>query len=214
MTVPGQSWNLCAFSKTFSVSLYRFHCDMREFVLTQISVAIWRHKATVGWLNNISMLSNDKNVNLFVCFLKTISVYSLIVFILCDVCGACFNFQNINWWGCCEGCFKSYGEGFYLTKIPFPVLNSLWPNDAKWHQTSWSLLAWLMACSHQAISWTNADLLSRESWVHRSITPKFVTPTAPSCIDNSWRSTTLPAADSNQTLPFQNEHKRVLEKLR
>ena len=26
---------------------------------------------------------------------------------------------------------------------------------------------------------------------HRSITPKFVTPTAPSCIDNSWRSTTL-----------------------
>ena len=42
----------------------------------------------------------------------------------------------------------------------------------------------------------------------RSITPKFVTPTAPSCIDNSWRSTTLPTADSassNQTLPFQNE---------
>ena len=31
---------------------------------------------------------------------------------------------------------------------------------------------------------------------HRSITSKFVTPTAPSCIDNSWRSTTLPAADS------------------
>ena len=26
---------------------------------------------------------------------------------------------------------------------------------------------------------------------HRSITPMFVTPTAPSCIDNSWRSTTL-----------------------
>ena len=26
---------------------------------------------------------------------------------------------------------------------------------------------------------------------HRSITPKFVTPTALSCIDNSWRSTTL-----------------------
>ena len=26
---------------------------------------------------------------------------------------------------------------------------------------------------------------------HRSITTKFVTPTAPSCIDNSWRSTTL-----------------------
>ena len=52
---------------------------------------------------------------------------------------------------------------------------------------------------------------------HRSITSKFVTPTAPSCIDNSWRSTTLPAADSassNQTLPFQNEHEWVLEKLR
>ena len=26
---------------------------------------------------------------------------------------------------------------------------------------------------------------------HRSITPKFITPTALSCIDNSWRSTTL-----------------------
>ena len=26
---------------------------------------------------------------------------------------------------------------------------------------------------------------------HRSITPKFITPTAPSCIDNSWRSTAL-----------------------
>ena len=52
---------------------------------------------------------------------------------------------------------------------------------------------------------------------HRSVTPKFVTPTAPSCIDNSWRSTTLPGADSassNQTLPFQNEHEWVLEKLR
>ena len=35
--------------------------------------------------------------------------------------------------------------------------------------------------------------------------------------DNSWRSTTLPAADSassNQTFPFQNEHEWVLEKLR
>ena len=31
---------------------------------------------------------------------------------------------------------------------------------------------------------------------HSGITSKFVTPTAPSCIDNSWRSTTLPAADS------------------
>ena len=44
---------------------------------------------------------------------------------------------------------------------------------------------------------------------HRNITSKFVTPTAPSCMDNSWRSTTLQAADSassNQTLPFQNEH--------
>ena len=52
---------------------------------------------------------------------------------------------------------------------------------------------------------------------HRSVTPKFVTPTAPSCIDNSWRSTTLPGADSassNQTLPFQNEHEWVLEKIR
>ena len=54
-------------------------------------------------------------------------------------------------------------------------------------------------------------------WGHRSITPKFVTPTAPSCIDNSWRSTILPGVDSassNLTLPFQNEHKWVLEKLR
>ena len=52
---------------------------------------------------------------------------------------------------------------------------------------------------------------------HRSVTPKFVTPTAPSYIDNSWRSTTLPGADSassNQTLPFQNEHEWVLEKFR
>ena len=29
------------------------------------------------------------------------------------------------------------------------------------------------------------------AWVHRSSTTKFVTPTALSCIDNSWRSTTL-----------------------
>ena len=27
-------------------------------------------------------------------------------------------------------------------------------------------------------------------WEHRSVTPKFLTPTALSCIDNSWRSTT------------------------
>ena len=32
---------------------------------------------------------------------------------------------------------------------------------------------------------------SRDSQCHRSMTPKSVTPTAPSCIDNSWRSTTL-----------------------
>ena len=52
---------------------------------------------------------------------------------------------------------------------------------------------------------------------HKSMTPKSVTPTAPSCIDDSWRSTTLPEADSassNQTLPFQIEHEWVLEKLR
>ena len=51
---------------------------------------------------------------------------------------------------------------------------------------------------------------------HRNIASKFVAPTA-SCIDNSWKSTILPAADSvssNQTLPFQNEHEWVLEKLR
>ena len=36
--------------------------------------------------------------------------------------------------------------------------------------------------------------------IHRSITPKFVTLTAPSYIDNSWRSTTLPAADSGTRL--------------
>ena len=54
-------------------------------------------------------------------------------------------------------------------------------------------------------------------WEHKSTTSNFVTPTALSCINNSWRSTTLPAADSassNQTLPFQNEHEWVLEKLR
>ena len=53
----------------------------------------------------------------------------------------------------------------------------------------------------------------------RSITPKLTptpAPTAPSCVDNSWRSisTTLPTADSassNQTLPFQNEKEWVLE---
>ena len=53
--------------------------------------------------------------------------------------------------------------------------------------------------------------------VHRSTIPNSVTPTASSCIDNSWRSTTLPKADSassNQTLPFENEHEWVLEKLR
>ena len=56
-----------------------------------------------------------------------------------------------------------------------------------------------------------------QSWIMNtgaSHPPKLVTPTTPSCIDNSWRSTTLPAADSassNQTLPFQNEHKWVLQ---
>ena len=48
----------------------------------------------------------------------------------------------------------------------------------------------------------------------RSMTSKSLMPTAPSCIDNSWRSTTLPAADtvtSDQTLPFGNEHQWVLE---
>ena len=52
---------------------------------------------------------------------------------------------------------------------------------------------------------------------HRSMTPKSVTPTAPSCIDNNWRSTTLTAADSassNQTFPFGNEHQWVSEKIR
>ena len=34
-------------------------------------------------------------------------------------------------------------------------------------------------------------LFPQDSPVHRSTTPKFVTPTAISCIDNSWRSTTL-----------------------
>ena len=68
--------------------------------------------------------------------------------------------------------------------------------------------------------WSRLDSLSKRSSGcpdHRSITTKFVTLTAPSCIDNSWRSTTLPTADlasSNQTLPFQNEHEWVLEKLR
>ena len=32
---------------------------------------------------------------------------------------------------------------------------------------------------------------ARDNVTHRSSTPKFVTPTALSCIDNSWRSTTL-----------------------
>ena len=58
-------------------------------------------------------------------------------------------------------------------------------------------------------------ILLLASNAHRIIKHKFVTPTTQLCIDNSWRSTTLPAADSassNQTLPFQNEHKWVLEK--
>ena len=32
-------------------------------------------------------------------------------------------------------------------------------------------------------------------YCHKSITPKFVMPTALSCIDNSWRSTTLESAE-------------------
>ena len=35
----------------------------------------------------------------------------------------------------------------------------------------------------------------RKHGVHRSITPKFVTPTVWSCIDNSWRSTTHESAE-------------------
>ena len=60
------------------------------------------------------------------------------------------------------------------------------------------------------------DMAIKTTHNHRSMIPKFVTPTAPSSIDNSWRSTTFPEADSaspNQTLPFQNEHEWVLEKL-
>ena len=38
-----------------------------------------------------------------------------------------------------------------------------------------------------AAVWTHCNAAPQ----HRSITPKFVTPTALSCIDNSWRSTTL-----------------------
>ena len=39
---------------------------------------------------------------------------------------------------------------------------------------------------HRTVTTILADALT-----HRSSTPKFVTPTALSCIDNSWRSTTL-----------------------
>ena len=52
---------------------------------------------------------------------------------------------------------------------------------------------------------------------HRSITFKSFMLTALPCIDNSWRSTTLPAADlatSDQTLPLGNEHQWVLDKIR
>ena len=51
-------------------------------------------------------------------------------------------------------------------------------------------------------------------FTHRSMTSKALMPTAPSCIDNSWRSTTHPAADSatsSHTLPVGNEHQWVLE---
>ena len=60
-----------------------------------------------------------------------------------------------------------------------------------------------------------AEIRGTQGCAHRSVTPKFVSPTAPSCIDNSWKSTTPPAADSassNQTLPFQNEHEWVYVK--
>ena len=65
-----------------------------------------------------------------------------------------------------------------------------------------------------ALKWQqrDVDLITNSqgaSHAHRSVTPKFVTPTAPWYIDNSWRSTTLPGTDSassNQTLSFQNEH--------
>ena len=46
--------------------------------------------------------------------------------------------------------------------------------------------------------------------VHRSTTSKFVTPTAPSCIDNSWRSTTLPAVNSKVVLQLLSIHHKAV----
>ena len=44
--------------------------------------------------------------------------------------------------------------------------------------------------------WGNHNFIKQFlNYDHRSITPKFVTPTALSCIDNSWRSTTHESAE-------------------
>ena len=48
-------------------------------------------------------------------------------------------------------------------------------------------LSWLAMGSHICTPYS----CRLKTQTHRSITPKFVTPTAPSWVDNSWRSTTL-----------------------
>ena len=97
-----------------------------------------------------------------------------------------------------------------IEEVPY---NFLWPSINFQDHTGWKIdylnPVWVRLLGRSQLS-NPSDLplfllqFLSSSLDHRSITSKFVTRTAPSCIDNSWRSTTLPAADSassNQT-PF------------
>ena len=54
----------------------------------------------------------------------------------------------------------------------------------------WETSKPIRSASFKQLRWANPSEISLAPY-HRSMIPKFVTPTAPSSIDNSWRSTTL-----------------------
>ena len=61
-----------------------------------------------------------------------------------------------------------------------------------WHSVTFLMSVWIRMTSDLKYLQKNISVSVHQTWHHhRSITPKFVTPTALSCIDNSWRSTTL-----------------------
>ena len=60
-----------------------------------------------------------------------------------------------------------HNGGLVASLLPVQGFNSLWPSDAIWWHRSGSTLAQVMACWHQAITWTNVDLSSvRSSDIH------------------------------------------------